>query len=208
MRDKGYSSFFLLFGLLLIVQIIPGHSFAQKAKLKNYLPPDNRSLMLLWGYPNFENENIRQELGKKYGFKLYRFAGCTLPREWDKDAQKHNQQLKNRISKKFGADWKIKYDKEYDRLYALFRRADTVLSHDTSSFWTDRPLAPPTDIDQVYYSEIHRDSVLLVTICSINEWSNNNKLVAFRQFELNIVKKKVTLIATKPKDESLLSANH
>jgi hypothetical protein len=194
--------------LLLIAQATPCNSFAQKTKLKNYLPKDNRSLFLWGGLPGeFINENINQEIAIKYNFRYYRYAGCISPENWYEESKKHNARLKKRIAQQFGDSWETDFKKEYTRLKVLFQRADSILSYD-SFFWIGREqsIAPPMDIEQTYYSEIHRDSIIRVMLCSANEWLNN-KLVVFREFELNLTTKKVTLVAHKPKEEPLISVN-
>lgn len=175
-------------------------SIAQN-RISRFLPKENDTLKYLYGLSSMEWDNPLQEAAKKFGYSHYRIGGCVLPENLRRHAQKHNKKLEQRLIKKHGTNWKENYNQEIERLYSLFRYSDTIIMH-SQVFGDQYPEIPEGKIPFHYFQETAKDSILLVSICDVDHWINN-KLVIYRQFELNIISKEVKLIGIEPDKEAI-----
>jgi hypothetical protein len=207
MKGKSPTGYFLFIALLSCVFLSMNYRASSQNRKFSFLPNHNRNLKYCYGLPGVEWENPKQEAAKKFDFSYYRIGGCVMPEELRKHAGKHNSKLENRLTKKYGVTWKENYHKEVDRLNTLFRYADTLLMR-IQSFWDQYPIIPDGKIPFNYYQETRTDSVLLLSVCDVDAWTNNNQLVILKQFELNLVSKTVILSAIKPDGETITVVTH
>jgi hypothetical protein len=184
--------------LPLFLLFLSSFSLHSQNKKNSFLPENNKTLYYRAGLPHIEWENTMSEAAKKFGFSYYRVAGCVIPEDFRKYIDKHNKKLKSRLEKKY-VGWQEKFDKEFDRLYSLFSYADTLLMQ-SQVFWDNNPATIDGKDSFHYFEEMTTDSVLSVKIIDVVEWFNNNKLVSYKRFQVDIRTKEVKILADKPKD--------
>lgn len=191
---------------LILFLLVSTISIAQKKKY-SFFPENNSRLRYTWGLPNFEDENAISEAAKKFNYSYFRVAGCMIDLEFKKDCEKHNKKLDRRIIREYGHDWKERFNQEADRLYKLFRFADTVVMQNEfffNEYFKEQDKQDSTfkatktgDFILRHFEETGKDSVLLINLVGSNSWVNENRLVIYKKFELDLITKTVSLLFTK-----------
>jgi hypothetical protein len=172
-------------------------SFSQTKKFSS-LPDNNKSLYFLAGLPNLEWENPMAEAAKNFGFSYYRVAGCVMPEDFRKHIDKHNKKLEKKLEIKY-TGWQQKFHAECDRLHILFRLADTILMK-SQDFWDNYPVIATGKIPFHYFKQTEGDSVIILEIADVDEWINNNKLLSYKRFLVDIKSKEVKVLANSQDD--------
>jgi hypothetical protein len=169
--------------LLLACFLIQAALFAQNKYYK--LPASDKPLMLTWGLPpQPEVINWLREATNNAGFNEHRIAGCTIPESWHKRAKKHNARVEKQLDRT-NPGWREKLRQEQDRLRQLFGKADSMV-HQREIYqqamekWWDSVMVFS------YFSEIKKDTLLLVRIADGNDLLTGN-FRSYAQFELNMI---------------------
>jgi hypothetical protein len=110
------SLYIYLFILTALLQVAP--CFSQS----NFAKPQFR--LLTYGEPSSKKETY-EFVGQRWGIEFYPVAGCVVTQELIDSVKYHNQEIESLIIKKYGVDWKSKFDNEIN---AEFENQNTVIA--------------------------------------------------------------------------------
>ncbi|WP_151457979.1 FEKKY domain-containing protein [Chryseobacterium indologenes] len=80
---------------------------------ENNIPGDGSYFTILYyGYPNTERLILAESISEKWKIKYEEAAGCAIDGKTERKIEDKNRKTYAKIEKKYGEDWKIKYEKD------------------------------------------------------------------------------------------------
>lgn len=94
--------------LFLLIILSGGCTHSAKSKTKDLFT------FYIYGLPDNSAEKAKAEyvVAKRWGIRFKRVANCVISKELVDSAEDHNREVRLRLRKKHGVDWKTKMDKE------------------------------------------------------------------------------------------------
>ncbi|MGO4294895.1 hypothetical protein [Chitinophaga sp. RAB17] len=87
--------------------------------------------LLTYGLPYFERIPFEEQVAAKWGIELYAIGGCVIEQQLMDSAKRVNEVAEKKIIGRYGKNWRERFNKEIDALFATPERAaDLVNSQD------------------------------------------------------------------------------
>lgn len=79
---------------------------------------DGRQLiMLVYGLPDFEKQQVEMVIAGQYGFKFKTVAGCVVSDALRDSVATENQKTEAILVQRFGKEWKFRFYTDVNRLF-------------------------------------------------------------------------------------------
>lgn len=102
---------------------------------------------LSYGFPNIEKDRLKNLISSKWKIKYERVAGCTVTQELMDSVRAENEKTDIALQKKYGKNWKEKYEKDIQE--ALMKQVDIMDVLITNQMFRKELVSHQIEIDNV-----------------------------------------------------------
>ncbi|MBS7564169.1 hypothetical protein KHS38_07105 [Mucilaginibacter sp. Bleaf8] len=121
-------SVLVILALCLNLGCKPKNQKAAHGKAVSKADSTESTLFYTYGLPGpAESENATSVVAAKWGFGYKSVAGCTVSEKLVDSVQKHNEQVEEGLIKKYGKDWRARFNKEAATELAAHKRVIALL---------------------------------------------------------------------------------
>jgi hypothetical protein len=152
----------------------------------------------LWTYglPHFERQNAEYVVAKKWGFEFKAVAGCNVSNGLKRRADRHNKKAEAAIAKKYGSDWKEKFEKEVDLEFESQEKIIALI--DSLDYIQKKQAELKKEGNGLHYFMTPADSAKYnVSVNGWGKWNGENEWVTYYQLMVDPEAKDVRLISDK-----------
>lgn len=102
---------------------------------------------LSYGFPNIEKDRLKNLISSKWKIKYERVAGCTVTQELMDSVRAENEKTDIALQKKYGKNWKEKYEKDIQEV--LMKQVDIMDVLITNQMFRKELVIHQIEIDNV-----------------------------------------------------------
>lgn len=153
--------------------------------------------LLTYGLPNFKMQNAENVISAKWGIQIIGVAGCDVSEAIEDSIQKENLKAEELISKKYGKDWRTKFNSEIEDEFKLEEIAISLVAK--KSYVEAKRVELIKDGNGLDYSLsiIDKKTIFNVSVCGWGKVDGKSEWVIYYKFLVDYKKKKVKLISDK-----------
>ncbi|PWN71754.1 hypothetical protein C1631_003780 [Chryseobacterium phosphatilyticum] len=147
--------------------------------------------ILYYGYPNGERLRLEEMISEKWKIKYKAGAGCVVNSKMERKIEDKNRKTYVEIEKKYGKDWKMRYEKDINE--AAMAQADIM-----DVLITNKPFREELEKHHIEIDGVDKEVLLLddpgtyeVEVYGFNE---NNEQINCCRLHVNTKNKTVYLI--------------
>ena len=153
--------------------------------------------ILTYGLPNFEREDAKNIIAKKWSIDFYPVAGCVVDQDLVDSAARENKIQEERIVTFYGKDWRDKFEKEVDNEFIIHQKVFNLIDKQKFIKVKKNQLHK---LGETLYYKIHStdsDRIYEVIVDSWGKWEGKEQFIKYYKLQVDFKKKIVKILSDK-----------
>jgi hypothetical protein len=153
--------------------------------------------LLTYGLPNFEKQNSKNVVSKKWGIEFYPVAGCIVTDELEDSVKEENGKVEPLIAKKYGKNWRDKFYKEVDIEFKIEEKVTTII--DKIEYIKKRQAAMEKEGNGLHYimTPVANSTEYNVSVQGWGKWKGEDEWVTYYKLLVDYETQSLKLLSDK-----------
>ena len=157
--------------------------------------------LLTFGLPNFEREDAKKIIAKKWSIDFYAVEDCIVDQDLIDSTERENKIQNEKITAFYGQDWRNKFEKEVDDEFIVHQKISKLI--DKQKFIKNKR-AELKKLDEPLFYKVkstNLKNVYEVIVDSYGKWQGKDEFIIYYILEVDYNRKFVKILSDKPKLE-------